>query len=193
MSLGEIKCHEINSQYQLKNTSYFHDNCLTVKGYRCSTIHTNNTLHKIHSSTFLYDCHEWNKDNLTPQITRMWPDALRDGRPAEYRWHPLRKIPSFHSLYHATKFGWHTCCSSAIQQHCQYRRTQDLDVKWILHRTKFCQGARALRKCIYSVATQETAKHHAKFGCPLVSERHHCSNEAKMRNPLKFAGVPQTR
>jgi len=28
--------------------------------------------------------------------TRMWADAQRDGRPAEYRWHPL---------FNAAKFG----------------------------------------------------------------------------------------
>jgi len=26
------------------------------------------------------------------KITRMWADTQRDGRPAEYRWHPLQKI-----------------------------------------------------------------------------------------------------
>jgi len=25
----------------------------------------------------------------------MWADAQRDGRPAEYRWHPLQKFPNF--------------------------------------------------------------------------------------------------
>ena len=30
--------------------------------------------------------------------TRMWANAQRDGRPAEYRWHPL---------FNAAKFGWH--------------------------------------------------------------------------------------
>jgi len=29
--------------------------------------------------------------------TRMWANAQRDGRPAEYRWHPL---------FNAAKFGW---------------------------------------------------------------------------------------
>ena len=32
------------------------------------------------------------------QITRMWANAQRDGRPAEYRWRPL---------FNAAKFGWH--------------------------------------------------------------------------------------
>jgi len=30
-------------------------------------------------------------------LTRMWADAQRDGRPAEYRWRPL---------FNAAKFGW---------------------------------------------------------------------------------------
>jgi len=29
--------------------------------------------------------------------TRMWADAQRDGRPAEYRWRPL---------FNAAKYGW---------------------------------------------------------------------------------------
>ena len=36
--------------------------------------------------------------NLTKQnLTRMWANAQRDGRPAEYRWRPL---------FNAAKFGW---------------------------------------------------------------------------------------
>ena len=58
-----------------------------------------------------------------PYRTRMWANAQRDGRPAEYRWRPL---------FNAAKFGW--------------RPVLEL-----------------------------------------------CSNTAKARNPLKFAGVPQTR
>jgi len=53
---------------------------------------------------------------------RMWANAQRDGRPAEYRWHPL---------FNAAKFGWRL---------------------------------------------------------PRVL----CSSTAKTRNPMKFAGVPQT-
>jgi len=33
----------------------------------------------------------------TSLITRMWANAQRDGRPAEYRWRPL---------FNAAKFGW---------------------------------------------------------------------------------------
>jgi len=38
-------------------------------------------------------------------LTRMWADAQRDGRPAEYRWRPL---------FNAAKFGWRPimeCCA----------------------------------------------------------------------------------
>ena len=44
------------------------------------------------------------------------------------------------------------------------------------------------RKCIYSVAAQETAKHRVKFGWLPLS----CSNEVKMRKPLTLARVLQT-
>jgi len=60
-----------------------------------------------------------------------------------------------------------------------------------LHLAKFCQG-------------QETPKMYIQCSSPgngqtsykvwLASgERRRCSNEGKTRNPLKFAGVPQTR
>ena len=42
---------------------------------------------------------------------------------------------------------------------------------------------------VYSVPAQETAKHRAKFGWPPVSD---VAVEAKMRNSLKFGGVPRT-
>ena len=41
-----------------------------------------------------------------------------------------------------------------------------------------------------SIPAQETAKHRAKL--LTFVERRRCSNEAKTRNPLKLAGVPQT-
>jgi len=68
---------------------------------------------------------------------------------------------------------------------------QDLDVKWILHLPKFRQGAKSPQKRIYCVPAQETAKHRAKFGWRLVSDVT-AVMEGKTRNPLKFAGVPQT-
>jgi len=47
------------------------------------------------------------------------------------------------------------------------------------------------RKCIYTVATQETAKHRAKFGWPPVSEVA-AVTKPRRETRLKFAGVPQT-
>jgi len=35
--------------------------------------------------------------NINSYLTRMWANAQRDGRPAEYRWRPL---------FNAAKFGW---------------------------------------------------------------------------------------
>jgi len=66
----------------------------------------------------------------------------RDGRPAEYRWRPLRmfrnSIPCTTPQSLADAHCW-----SVVQLCYQYRRTQDLDAKWILHLAKFHQGARA--------------------------------------------------
>ena len=35
------------------------------------------------------------KDTATKTITRMWANAQRDGRPAEYRWRPLFNAANF--------------------------------------------------------------------------------------------------
>jgi len=48
------------------------------------------------------------------------------------------------------------------------------------------------RKCINSLPVQETAKTSCKVWLASV-ERRRCINEAKTRNPLKFAGMLQTR
>ena len=34
-------------------------------------------------------------NTLKPELTRMWADAQRDGRPAEYRWRPLINAAKF--------------------------------------------------------------------------------------------------
>ena len=103
------------------------------------------------------------------KILEMWADAQRDGRPAEYRWRPLRKFRNSIPCTTPQSLA-NACCCSAVQYRCQYRITRDLDVKRILHRAKFRHGARAPEKCIYSVPAQETAKHRAKFGWPPVSD-----------------------
>jgi len=48
------------------------------------------------------------------QKLEMWANAQRDGRPAEYRWHPL---------FNATKFGWCPllkCCAVTLPR-CETR------------------------------------------------------------------------
>jgi len=55
---------------------------------------------------------------------------------------------------------------------------------------KIPSGGKSPQKCIYSVPVQE------KTSCKVLLtsvERRQCSDEAKMRNRLKLAGVPQTR
>jgi len=45
---------------------------------------------------------------LDTKVTRMWANAQRDGRPAEYRWRPL---------FNAAKFGWRPlqeCCAVTL-------------------------------------------------------------------------------
>jgi len=69
--------------------------------------------------------------------TTMWADAQRDGCPAEYRWCPLRKFRNSIPCTMPQALA-DACCWSAMQWHCQYMRTQDLDVTWILHQAKFC-------------------------------------------------------
>jgi len=43
------------------------------------------------------DSHAIHTDDKPILLTRMWANAQRDGRPAEYRWRPL---------FNAAKFGW---------------------------------------------------------------------------------------
>jgi len=46
--------------------------------------------------------------HMTHILTRMWANAQRDGRPAEYRWRPL---------FNAAKFGWRPllqCCAVTL-------------------------------------------------------------------------------
>jgi len=87
----------------------------------------------------------------------------------------------------------HAHCSSAVQLRYQNTRAQDLeDAKWTLHPAKFRNGARTPKMYMYCTSPAD-----GQTPCKvwLVSvERRRCSNAAKTqkRNPLKFAGVPQT-
>jgi len=64
-----------------------------------------------------------------------------------------------------------------------------LDVKRILLVAKFHQGARA-HENVYMVYSPGDGQTSCKVWLS-SGKRRHCSNEAKTRNPLKFAGVPK--
>ena len=55
-----------------------------------------------------------NVDYWLQTLTRMWANAQRDGRPAEYRWRPL---------FNATKFGWRPLleCRAIMLPRCETR------------------------------------------------------------------------
>jgi len=67
-----------------------------------------------------------------------------------------------------------------------------LDAKWILHVAKFRYGARA--PMYRPIQCTSPGDGQTSWNVWLASvERHRCSDEAMTRNPLKFAGVPQSR
>jgi len=59
-------------------------------------------------------------------------------------------------------FGW-PHCSSAAQLRCQYRITQNLDAKWILHLAKLPYGQKPPKTYIWCTSPGDD-KHRAKFG-----------------------------
>ena len=84
---------------------------------------------------------------------RMWADAQRDGRPAEYRWRPLRKFRnSIPCKVVPRRKHWLTptarvpCINSA-------RRTQDWTQSWFCSWQNSVRGqdCKSPRKCIYIV------------------------------------------
>ena len=97
--------------------------------------------------------------------TSIWPYA-QSYRRSEYRWRPLLKTMTSESSVISFLVPCRSLadahCSSAVQQRCQYSRTQDLDAKSVRRQEPL--------KCIHSVPVQETAKHRAKFGWLLLSD-----------------------
>jgi len=99
----------------------------------------------------------------------MWADAQRDGRPAEYRWHPLRKFGN--SILVPRRKVWLTpaafeCRAVTLPIYENAR----LGSKVNFAPDKILSGGKSPRKCIYNVAAQKTAKHPEKFGWPAVSD-----------------------
>jgi len=93
----------------------------------------------------------------------MWADTERDGRPTEYRWHPLLNAEVWLTPT-ARVPSSKPCQSHPIQENAR------LGHKMNLARGKVPSGGKSPRKCIYGVPTQETAKDRAKFGWPPVSD-----------------------
>jgi len=103
----------------------------------------------------------WSKFQIANHAeTTMWADAQRDGHPAEYRRHPLRKFRNSIPCTTPQTFA-RVPCSNAVNIGERKTWTQ----------SEFCTWQNSVmgqqpRKCIYSVLVQdqETAKHRAKFG-----------------------------
>jgi len=98
----------------------------------------------------------------------MWADAPYDGRPAEYRWRPLRKI---HNSIPCTMPQ--TLADASARVPCS--NAANIGNARLGCKVNFAAGKIPLRgksrqKCIYSIPVQEMAKHCAKFGWPLLSD-----------------------
>jgi len=113
----------------------------------------------------------------------MWADAQRDGRPAEDRWHPMRK---FHNSISCTMPQ--SLADPAAAVPCKYTANIWESKTWT--QSEFCTRRNSIRgqepqKCTYSAPEQKTAKHRTNFGWPSVSDI------AALTKPLKFAGCPK--
>jgi len=108
-------------------------------------------------------------------INRMWANAQRDSRRAEYGWR---------SVLNAAKFGLFPLLEfRAVTLPIQERRT------WRTQ-SEFCTWQNSV------TGQQSTSPGNSQTSCKLwlaSGEWRRCSNAAKTRNPLKFAWVPQTR
>jgi len=78
----------------------------------------------------------------------------------------------------------------SVQTSTPQSLAQDSDAKWILYLAKFRYWARTAE----NVLVHQPSRRQTSCKVWLASvERRRCSNEAKTRNPLKFAGVLQAR
>jgi len=101
----------------------------------------------------------------------MWADAKRDGRRAKYRWHPLRKFRNFIRCTTLQSVADPTAGmpgSNAANIGERKTWTQSEFCSW--QNSVTWQEPPKVRKCTYSALAQETAKHHAKFGWPPLSD-----------------------
>jgi len=122
----------------------------------------------------------------------MWADAQCDGRPAEYRWRPLRS--SVISFLVPRRKLWLTPaagvpCSNDANIGELKSWTQSEFCTWQnLSEGKSPQNA----YIVYQITSAGGGQTSCKVWLTSV-ERRRCSNEGKTRNPLKFARVLQTR
>jgi len=85
----------------------------------------------------------------------MWADAQRDGRPAQYRWRPLRKFPN--SIPCTTP---QTLADASGRMPCSNAAKLGERRSWT--QSEFCSWENSVNSV--SVPVHEAAKHRAKFG-----------------------------
>ena len=109
----------------------------------------------------------------------MWADAQRDGRPAEYRWCPP---------LNAETFGWRPIleCRARRAVTLPYRKTQNLNAKWILHLAKFRQRARAAEN-VYTVYPSRRRPNIVQS----LDERRCCINNPTRETRWNLMGCPK--
>jgi len=103
-------------------------------------------------------------------------DAQRDGRPAEYMWRPLLNTAN---LADGVK------CSNAANIGERKTWTQGEFYTWQ-------NSVRGQEPPKIYIMYQPQIRSNIVQSLVTSAERRWCSNEAKMRDPLKFDGVPQT-
>jgi len=120
----------------------------------------------------------------------MWADAQRDGRPAEYRWRPVRK---FHNSIHCTTPQ--SLADAAAGVPCN--NAANIGEAKASTQSEFCTWQNSVRgQEPLKMYIQCTSPGDGQTSCKVwlaSDERRRYSNEAKTLKPLKFAGVPQTR
>jgi len=111
----------------------------------------------------------------------MWANSEHDGRPAEYRWRPVLKAAK--------------CGARPLLKRRAVTLPKCESARWRMQ-TELCTWQNSVMgqqpPKMYMLCTSAgDGQTPCKVWLASV-ERRRCSNAAKMRNPLKFAGVPQT-
>jgi len=116
----------------------------------------------------------------------MLADAQRDGRPAEYRWRPLRRFRNYIPGIPRRKV-WLT---PTARVPCS--KAENIGDRKTWTQSEFCTWQNSVRgQKAQEMYIKYTSREDGQTSCKvwLTSiERRRCSNDAKTRNPLKFAG-----